>query len=485
MKKIFRFIPLMAIVLVTVAMSLSSCGENALEKAVKDAFLKGDTTEARYDSICTIVKANPKKYDQYVDENGDINVEALSKYINEIGQGLRPPMTWNTGRYGMKDLTLTVYFERSGSMVPYDNTTGGGQLKKAVNDLINYFPGKTGVSINIVNDNIYPYKGTIDAFLQDRNIYQTTQGMGNAAYTDFKLIFDKIFQVQKSNNVSILVTDMIYSPKNTTGVSIEKILNEENSLATSIFKQYKGKSIIVSQLKGDFDGMYYPYNGQPFHYKGQRPFYVIIIADAGVMDRMAGDPLFSNFLNPSGVLNSYRFNQAQSQLKYKVIPTWKGNAGRFRESRDEAGLLTNCEGDRQTGILSFAIALNMGGLQKSDAFLTDANNYTIVSQNGFKLAVERINPNEINGNNKSYLDGMTHVITLTGKLNSPKEEIRISLRNDFPQWITSTTCTDDTHAATGNFAGTTFGLDRFLRGIYDAFSAGENSYGMIDLKLEK
>lgn len=485
MKKISRFLPLVAIVLATLAIGLSSCGDDALEKSVKDAFLKGDTTEVRFDSICSIVQANPKKYSGYIDESGHIDINALGKYINKIGHGLRPPMTWNIAGYGMKESTLTVYFERSGSMVPYDNTTGGGQLKKAVNDLINYFPDKAGMSINIVNDDIYPYKGTIDSFLQDRNIYHTTQGTGNAAFTDFKLIFDKIFQAQRGNNVSILITDMIYSPKNTDGVSVEKILNEENSLATNIFMQYKGKSIIVNQLQGDFDGLYYPYSGQPFHYKGQRPFYIIIIADAGVMNRMASDPKFSHFLHPDGVLNSYRFNQAQSSLKYKVIPAWKNNAGRFRESREEPGVLTHCEGDRQTGILAFSIAVDMGSLQRSDDFLTDVANYTVVSQNGFKLSVERINPDGINGNNKRYLEGMTHVMTLTGKLNTPKEDIRISLRNDFPQWIIASTCTDDTHATGGNFSRTTFGLNRFLRGIYDAFSAGENNYGMIDLKLEK
>lgn len=47
------------------------------------------------------------------------------------------------------------------------------------------------MSINIVNDGIYPYRGTVDSFLQDRNIYATTQGTGNPAYTDFKVIFDK------------------------------------------------------------------------------------------------------------------------------------------------------------------------------------------------------------------------------------------------------------------------------------------------------
>ena len=65
--------------------------------------------------------------------------------------------------------------------------------------------------------------------MQDRDIYASTKGVGNASYTDFKVIFDKIFQAQRPGNVAVLVTDLIYSPKNTSGVSVEKILNEENT----------------------------------------------------------------------------------------------------------------------------------------------------------------------------------------------------------------------------------------------------------------
>ncbi len=487
MKKILWFIPIVALVLLGLTVSMSSCGGgNPLEKTVREAFLKGDTTQARFNQIVDLLKSNPKKYSKYIDEDGNVNIEELGKYINAIGQKLRPPMTWNIAGYGAKPLSLTVYFERSGSMVPYDAQGGSGQLKKAVNDLINFFPGKDRVSINIVNDNIYPYSGTVDSFLQDRNIYETTKGTGNPAYTDFKLIFEKIFQAQKPDNVSILVTDLIYSPKNTQGVSTAKIFNEENSLATSIFKQYKGKSIIVQQLLGDFDGMYYPYNGVPFQYRGPRPFYIIIIADAPVLDRMALDKSYANFLNIGNVLNSYRFNQAQTKLKYNVLPTWRGNAGTFRPDRDDATRITHCDGDKTTGILAFSIAVNLDGVQKNDVFLTNPANYVVQSRNPFTIKVERITPNDITGNNKRYLEGMTHVITFTGKLASHSDEIEVNLRNDFPQWIVSSTSNDDMNPAAGDFAHTTFGLERFLRGIYDAFSAGSsNSYATIDIKLEK
>ena len=475
----------MLLAVVATCLAMASCGGGGLEKAVKTAFINGDTTQATYDSICSIIKDNPKKYSQFVDKDGVINVDALANYINEVGGKLRPPMSWNTKVYGLKDLTLTIYFERSGSMTPYDTPGGGGQLKKAVNDLINFFPSKEDVKINIVNDNIYPYSGTVDSFLQDRNIYQSTSGTGNSSYTDFKLIFEKIFKAQKPGNVSILVTDMIYSPKNTADVSVEKILNEENSVATAIFKTYKGKSIIVNQMMGDYNGMYYPYNDAAFAYNGKRPFYVIIISDAATLDLMSSDDKYDKFLHPDGVKNSYRFNQAQSSINFKVIPDWKDNVGRFRLSRNEQGTLTHCEGDRETEMLCFTIAANLKPLNKDNNFLTNTANYDVQSQSGFEIAIREIKPGDINNNNRTYLEGMTHLISVKGKFNKSHDQLSINIANQFPEWIVNASSTSDTNPSAAGFATTTFGLERFLRGIYDAFSAGNDSYGNIVIKLDK
>lgn len=465
---------------------LCSCGGNALEKAVKEAYIKGDTTEAQYKSLCSIITDNPKRYADYVTNDQQVNVDALQKLVTSVGQSLRPPMQWNVLRYGAtRNMSLTIYFERSGSMVPYDSKSGGGQLKRAVNDMINAFPcGNDKVSIKIVNDDIYPYNGTIDSFLQDRDIYATTRGTGNASFTDFKLIFDKIFKTQQKGNVSVLVTDLIYSPHDTKDVSTGKILNEESSVATSIFKQYHGKSIIVNQLLGDYDGMYYPYNGKPFSYCGKRPFYLIVIADAATIDRIANDKTYAQVLHPEGALHSYRFNQAESQVSYHFLPQWQGDAGRFRPSRDEDGVLTSCAGDKDTGILSFSIAANLGALQKSEKFLTDPRNYEIRSQNGFTLKVAPINPSDIRNNNRTYLDGMTHIITISGKYSTSNDEVRISLRNDFPRWIGESTSQDDSSADVPRFSITTFGLEQFLRGIYNAFSTGQDNYSTLTIRLK-
>lgn len=460
-------------------LGLLSCGGHGkLDKAVRTALVSGDTTRATYDSLCTLVTSNPGKYGDLLTPEGKVDHTKMAEYIKDIGAHLRPPMMWDTRPYGgVDDLSLTVYFERSGSMVPYDARGDGGQLKKAVNDLINHFPAGSRVDINIVNDGIYPYQHSVDEFLKDRDIYQSTAGIGDAVFTDFQLIFNKILEAQRPGNVSVLVSDLIYSPQDTHGVSLDKIFNEENSLATRVFARYKGKSVVVQQFMGDYSGKYYPYNGNPFNYHGQRPFYLVIIADSDVMDQLAQDKRYSGVLDAPAVRNSYRFNQQTAQVECRVLPEWKDNAGRFRVKHGDGIVLAKCDGDRQTGKLCFSIAADLKGLMKDEALLANAANYDVQSIDGYTLTVHPVDQGMITANNKEYLDGMTHVFTLVGDLKSPRDEVRISLRNELPSWIHQSSSASDLEAG-GSFSTTTLGLEQLLGGMFDAMRGGSNLFDM-------
>ena len=474
--------------LIVCTLCMSGCGgRGGLESAIKDALIQGDTTQARFDQIAAMIKGDAERYGDYLTADGEIDVEALSKLADEVGSKLRPPMTWNLRAYGAGSLRLTVYFERSGSMVPFDSRGGGGQLKRTVNDMINFFPGDDAgnVSITIVNDSIYPYSGTIEEFLQDRDVYDSTRGVGDAAFTDFGLILESVLGAQHAGEVSVLVTDLIYSPRDTEKVSVEKIFNEEYSLIARVFKRHTGKALLVYRFEGDYNGKYYPYNGAAVNYSGKRPYFVLVIADAKTIDRMAADKRYAQFLNPVGATHSYRFNQGCREMDWKLVADWRDNVGRFRASRDDKNAITNCSGDRETGKLVFTIAVNYDGLLKDDAFLCDPRNYSVTSQNHFDIAVSPIKPTDITGNTRDYLEGATHIITLTGKLETPKDELKITLRNDFPDWVNRYSTGDDTRVGDTNFAVTTFGLERFLRGAFDAFSQGGSNYAEMVVRLSE
>ena len=89
----------------------------------------------------------------------------------------------------------------------------------------------------------------------------------------------------------------------------------------------------------------------------------------------------------------------------------------------------------------------------------------------------------VTGNNKMYLDGKTHLLTLTGKMSGPRDEVSISLPNEMPGWIERSTSRDDTNPAAADFSTTTLGLQEWLNGIASAFGTGGN-YTTLTLHLE-
>lgn len=490
-QKIKNIIPMAAVMLLVVSV-MASCGSSSLDKTVKKMLLDGDTTETSFAEICKVIKSDSRAYSDYLDDDGEVNVAALNDYINTMGENLRPARHWNVLAYGKQQaLRLSIYIERSGSMTAYDTQGGGGELKKAVNDLINFFPASgdgaayDNVRIAIVNDGVYAYNSPVAEFVKDKNIYASTADIGDARYTDFLQIFNTILSRGASDEVSVLVSDMIYSPRDTRNVSSEKIFNEVNSLATGVFRQYPGKSVIVTKVRGSYHGMYYPYNGAAYRYDGMRPFYVVMIADSGVIDRMCADGSFGRFLEVTGAEATYRFNQPQSDVAVAMLPSWDGSKGRYRVARHGELRLERCEEDRATGLLRFSIAVDLSGLNKDDEFLCDAANYSVTSASNYKIEVQRISPQMVAGNMKSYLEGKTHIITFTASPEVSHDKVVVKILNAFPEWIEASDSRDDSDALAPRFANTTFGFAPFMRGIYDAYAKGGDAYAEFAIEVEK
>ena len=165
------------------------------------------------------------------------------------------------------------------------------------------------------------------------------------------------------------------------------------------------------------------------------------------------------------------------------MPGWQDDAGRFRSKHDDQLTLTKCEGDRETGKLCFTMAVDLSGLLKDNALLTDVANYDVQSIDGYTLKIQPIDPSMITANNKSYLEGKTHLFTFTGDVKSPRDEVRIALRNELPAWVRQCSSSIDT-SADGSFSMTTLGLEQLLGGMFDAMKGGSNLFE-VTVKLQQ
>lgn len=448
--------------------------------------LAGDTTRAGYESLCQWMAQNRRQCDGCLGDDGKPDTKALAERVARVGASLRPPCHWDITAYTARPLSLSVYLERSGSMTPYDTRQGGGELKRTVNDLINFFPGavQSRCRIFIVNDDVYPYQGTVSDFLKDKDIYASTAGRGNAAYTDFGLIINKILSRQSATDVSVLITDLIYSPRDAQGVSTGKIFNEENALATGLFGRYPDKQVMVSKFSGSYHGPYYCYDQSSAPYHGRRPYYVLVMADGATLSRMAADASFATFLAPAGAEHTCRFGQSCQSVTPALLPQWPGRRGRYHQARGADGLqLEDCEPDPASGILQLSVAVNFSALALPEATVCDAAQYEVRSAGAYRLTIGRVTPEMVRGNAKAALAAATHVLTLSGKPADGPDEIVVRLRDTMPAWVAEANSYDDTSRGS-SFATTTFGLEPLLSGIRAAYCHGDDARAEVRIKLD-
>lgn len=434
--------------------------------------------------------------------NGDdINVEKVKDYIKKFFEGRRPPK--EVSIYGISGvdayLTIKFYLERSGSTYGYDTPQTRGDFKGSIVQLLNSLPGNKSKNADfIVNDGIYKYPKSYEEFISDPNIFETTKGIGDPHYTDFCKILTTLLKETKDNEISILVSDFIYSTKETQVVSAQKVFSEETAMCNTVFVPHvKDKSVVVLQIMGSYYGEYYPYDGSKgFAYGGQRPYYFIIIGNRSDIQRLTTDnqyAKFANFYSLHGFQHSLLFAQSNFYEPYYTIslgnPQSIGSFRVDRSNRSEKGVVHSIDDispDRNSGKVQFIVAVNLKDVLADEEYKTDKNNFKVESDDPFVISqIRKINPSDILPSNKESLAKATHFIILTTNKFTHTQTLHIKLINSLPSWVEKSSSEDDRNVKSSNFSSTTFGLKYIINGIYNAYrSQNDEMPYYFDLKID-
>lgn len=457
---------------------------DALTEEIRDIAADPELqSEEGLQRLTDIILSDKATYRGYILPDGEINMEKLAATVEKTGRQADPNFSWDIRAYGgilSSDLKLNLFLERSGSMQGYDTRSGSGNFKATLTELVNRFPlvdGSTG-RILIVNDAIYPWEGDFKRFLQERDIFSATAGIGDASFTDFARIFEYVLTDSVTENVNVLVTDMIYSPRGAEGVSAPKILAEERSIASSLFRDHADKSVIIVKMSSDFNGAYYPYSSPSagVKYSGQRPYYIIVTGSAAAMHRLRTDSRYASwrdFSSLPGYQADYFFNRRPLTLPYyTLLPRNRASKGSFTLSADDNGSDTRAMKDVRgdaSGNLTFQIAADLSRIPAADAYLTDTRNYTLSGADAKLMSVKKITTADIDPRNKRFLEKATHLFTVSVDTHHPSSELKISLANRLPDWVKKSHSTDDRNVAGARFATTTFGIADFMEGIFEAY----------------
>lgn len=469
------------LMLCALVVTLAACGspgplEQKMRQAVEDASLRNEQT---FNEMTAIILADPDRYAEYLTPDGRVDIAKLEEAVNRMGKRHDPSFEWSLSAYGGTingPLRLRLMLERSGSMTGYDTRGGNGDFKRAISEALTRFPG-SDKEILIVNDGVFPYSGSLESFVQDKDIFSSTKGVGDPSYTDFRAIFDYALTDTVPERVTVLVTDMIYSPRDVEGVSAAKIFNEEGTLATTLFTAHKDKSVIVVKLSGDFHGTYYPYSRPAgVKYDGPRPYYMIITGSAAAMQKLRGGgeyASFSDFGSLPGYRADYFFNRNPLPMPYySLMPRGKGNKGSYsldgEGGKEGVHALTDVKGEKGDGLFTFRVAADLGAIPATDGYLTDKDNYTV--DGGLAIEkVEAVTPDMIDARTKRYLERATHLFTLRGEAKSLPGNCTVSLKNRMPEWVGRSSADSDLDTRAAGFGEATFGLLPFMQGIYAAY----------------
>lgn len=463
------------------------------------------------DSDLTIDKEDWKQLEDYLDankahfkdlfKNGSLDRDALKEYIQDIFDKRRP--TKRIRFTGIGDdgyLKVNFYLERSGSMTPYDSPAGDGSFKSAIVQLLNSLPNANEENkIYVVNNSIEPYPKGFANFIKDNNIFDATKDIGDPSYTDFGTIFNQLINKTGKDELSILITDMIYSTKSMEGMNPQKVFTEAQGMICSVFKSaVKDKSMLIIKMRGSYHGSYYPFNSpnSGTNYSGNRPYYIIVVGDNDNMTRLTTDPDYSTFAKLTeltGFEHQYLFTSSDIYEPYYSLLLGSGEIrGKFQPERGQKNRITSIEGveiDIDSGDLQLALAVDLHGMFIDEDYLLNPQNYLVKSEDDFVIKnIKPINKADLTQTEKKYANGATHLFILSSTKITEDQEIKIKLMNRLPQWVMTSSSDDDTNLYSASFATTTFGLKYLLEGIYSSYQRnadGTPYYFELDLEINK
>ena len=464
-----------------------------LDVADKDEVI--DATE--WEQIAEFLDGQKAHFKDFY-KDGELDIDEVKDYIQNFFENRRPPKKIDI-QAGRRTLGVNFYLERSGSMVPYDAAGGDGSFKAAIVGMLNKLPGSGDDNrIYVVNSEINAYPRGYSQFISDPNIFESTKGIGDASSTDFEAIFQQLLDKTGEDELSILVTDMIYSTKQMVGVNPQKVFAEAQGMTNAVFKsQVKEKGLLIVKMVGSFNGPYYSYNsagGQ--QYNGRRPYYIVVVGSNANIARLTRDEAyipFSRFSELRGYEDMYLFETDDVYKPYySLLLENEQIRGRFRTVHgqgDQIRDIENVEVDRNSGDLRLVLAVDLGGMLIDEQYLLDIDNYRVESDDA--LVIKEIRPVEqkdVSPAERKHLGKATHLFILESEGIKHRQTVNIKLMNRLPEWVEASSSDDDSSVGGSGFANTTFGLKYLLQGIYDSYrkhSKGEPYYFELKLGLDK
>lgn len=372
---------------------------------------------------------------------------------------------------------VNVYIENSGSMDGY--VKGVTEFEQSVYNYLSDIKIANVVdslNLNYINSEVLPYKpkdkklsdelDVLKDFIEKLEPSVFKQRGGKRSKSDISDVIKDVLDNTKENNISILVTDGVFSPGSGKDAD-EYLVNQQIGIKNSFsgfLNQHKDAAVIVYQLYSKFDGNFYDKANRPIYYKGRLPFYIYIIGNSQNLKLLSQAVPESDFKGDS-VKHTFSIIANNNNVKYSINPS----IGKFKKSKtDTKKTIEDLEKDSRTGKVKFAVNVDFSNLLLNDEYLLNSNNY----ENSSKYQLE-IKPATVKGN------GYTHTLNFNSD-KVYKGTIIVKLKAVPCKWV------DDSNDDEGirPTEGKTYGIKYQLGGIFDAFTFNNKYYTEIEINIK-
>ncbi len=387
--------------------------------------------------------------------------------------------------------TIKVYVENSGSMDGY--VKGATDFENAVYSYLSdvqhadlgtrtdSLATKNILVLNYINSEVLQQKTDIREFIEALEPADFKMKGGKRGTSDMSNILDTIISQTDDNEVSILVSDCIFSPGKKYKAkdnADEYIVAQQIGIKSHIIEKLAKSpnfSIVVMRLISQFNGIYYNKFDDRQPINNNRPFFMWLMGDRNHLNTIL-NKVGINQIKGKGVQNIFMISKPLTAIPYNISLPQPGN-GKYEIAKDEAHTISSAKIEDKSGNSHFqvGISVDFSKVLLPDEYLMNPDNYSI-SNKAYGIEISKYS-----GPNQSRY---THTIKL--KLLQPvlsKGCIKIALLNTLPQWISEYT---DESGLDINISGAmekTYGLKFLLGGVYDAYSS-DGQYGSITINIK-
>lgn len=481
----YIFTKLHLCIVLIILMSCSSCTNDF--DAFNDSIVEMATNDKKItkDEFADLVKdakiSDDERFKKFRNESGgidDIKIrEYIIKYLTKEKLGIDRKDVWDPNQSQVPiSFNINVFMENSGSMNGYLNDPST-EFKNTVYSLLTrlkLLAGQDSLNLYFVNKKEQPQfvnatNEDLESFKNKLNpsSFQAISG-GNTAESDLYAFMNKCLKRSDANNLSVLISDCIYSP----GPKYPDAKTKLSEMRQGLFLQFSDAirvndiSALVLQFYGNFQGTYYNQLNDPVKIPSpiRRPFYVWFIGTTTQIDALLKSKRLMEL--DGNIVNKALFQKLNNPKvpDYRIIT--KALHGAFGRDEIANKVLVDAEASRDEkdkGKFGFEIAVDFTGSLQDLDYYDDASNYK-VSDGSYKIEVARVKDNS-----EKSLQNKTHILKLyTSRLVEGTLNVEVLAR--VPDWVETSSSTNDINFLDDTSQELkTFGLSALMNGFGDAF----------------